>query len=106
MKGEKIFEKTIYDKMKRLRHFREKLLLWLPKPADYKKPACCSVKMDFYGGMSYDLDNLIKQTLDLLVDADLINDDVSVYNIVATKQQISSFYETEHFTVEIYKWTP
>jgi len=104
MKGEKIFEKTIYEKIKRLRYFREKILLWLLKPPDYRKPASCSVKMGFYGGMSYDLDNLIKQILDLLVDADLINDDVSVCDIVATKHEISS-YETEYFTIEIYKWT-
>lgn len=103
MKSEKIYENTVYEKPSTLRYTRRSVLKWFYKPINYETPMYCSVKMDFYGSLGYDLDNLVKQALDLLVDTDLIYDDVSVYNLEATKHIIST-YESERFTIEIYKW--
>ena len=73
---------------------REKTLVWEP----------CSVKLDFYlVEKGYDLDNLIKQCLDLLVDALVLADDNLVFNIEASVFEADSIVN-EALRIEIYGW--
>lgn len=60
------------------------------------------MKLDFYRNRpSYDLDNLVKQALDLLKDVGVLEDDKKVFNIEAT---IHEGVMKEHFIVEIFEW--
>jgi len=103
LRGEKIFEKT------RILRWRRRELIYEFQPnVTPRYPQPCSIKMDFFVvdlGKRYDLDNLIKQLLDLLVDARLLWDDTKVFSIEATLRE-TYLPETEHFTFEIYELQP
>jgi len=60
------------------------------------------VTLDFYRNRpSYDLDNLIKQALDLLTDAGVLKDDEKVFNIEATIHEGTT---EEYLIIEIFEW--
>lgn len=105
MRGDRILEKTVKESLYTLRYKRHKLLHHFLEPLIYGEPLYdrpCSVKLDFYRARpSYDLDNLVKQTLDLLKDANILPDDEKVFNIEATIHEGS---KDEYFVVEIFEW--
>jgi len=106
MRGKKIFEKTVWTRMEILRYHREKLLHEFKPRKRVLTRRRCSVKAEFFiwgWRERYDLDNLIKQLLDLLVDAMIISDDRMVFNIEATMREVYPS-EPERFTVKIYRW--
>lgn len=73
---------------------REEKAIWEP----------CSVKLDYHlAEKNCDLDNLIKQCLDLLVDARILGDDSAVYNIEASTFKAASRFH-EELKITIYEW--
>lgn len=105
MRGDRILKKTLRENLYTLRYQRHKLVHNFPEASIHCKPfydLSCSVKLDFYRNRpSYDIDNLVKQALDLLKDADIIKDDEKVFNIEAT---IHDTAKDEYFSVEIFEW--
>jgi len=104
MRGDSILKKTISESLYTLRYHRNKLIYNFPEALFHGKPfydVPCSVKLDFYRNRpSYDLDNLVKQTLDLLKDAGILKDDEMVFNIEATIHEGAT---DEYFIIEIFE---
>jgi len=105
MRGDRILKKTIHESLYTLRYQRDKLIQYFPEALIHGKPFYdlpCSVKLDFYRNRpSYDVDNLVKQALDLLKDADILKDDEKVFNIEATIHEGTT---DEYFIIEIFEW--
>ncbi len=109
MRGDRILKKTIRGSLYTLRYQRDKLVCNFLEALSHGKPFYdlpCSVKLDFYRyHPSYDVDNLVKQSLDLLKDAHILNDDQQVFNIEATIHEGTMEYERdEYFIIEVFEW--
>ena len=64
----------------------------------------CSVKLDYHlAEKNCDLDGLIKQCLDLLVDAKILADDKLVYNVEASSFKAPGRF-SEELKITIYEW--
>ena len=73
---------------------REERAIWEP----------CSVKLDYHlAEKNCDLDNLIKECLDLLVDAKILGNDSAVYNVEASILKAPGQF-SEELKITIYEW--
>jgi len=87
-----------------IRYNRARLLLPELRQAQPLVWKPCSVKLDYYlVSKSYDLDNLVRESLNLLVDTMVLVDDYWIYNVDSSVYLVEGILD-ERLRIVIYEW--
>lgn len=87
-----------------IRYHRARLLLPEVKREQPLVREPCSIRLDYYlVGKSYDLDNLVRESLNLLVDALVLADDYWIYNMESSVYLVEGILE-ERLEIVVYEW--